>query len=430
MEIIFLGRMKLSRSFHDLLYRQKVIFENTFYMSVLQIFLLLYPLVAYPYLVSVLGRDLYGRFLTAQMLVSYASLIIDFGSNYVCAKHVSTNRSDINKLSEILSNVLFVRFLLFIVCFIIYSSVIFITPLYKSDWLLFLLTYGLTLNELLFPQFLFQGLEKMKQITIISVISKFVFVPLIFVCVRGKEDVVIVPILYLVGFFVNGTISLYYIRSKFHIPFQRPKWTKMKFYIKEARSLFATEMITTIKDKVNYLLIGSYVNMSDVVIYDLGLKLNGFVSKPYFIISSVLFPRVVKVKSNKWIISSILINFVVTVLCWLIFNIFLSDISFFFIHEEIDLIPLRLIMFSPVLMSVSYTIFANGFVALGYNKYVLNSIIITTIAYLVCLAYCFFTNRLDSLFVFVIIALISYTVELLYRLVKLKKILQYNVNRN
>ena len=69
-------------------------------------------LITYPYLVDVLGKELYGVILSAQMLASYASLFIDFGSNFVCAKHVSINREDKNKLSEILSNVLAIRLVL------------------------------------------------------------------------------------------------------------------------------------------------------------------------------------------------------------------------------------------------------------------------------------------------------------------------------
>ena len=94
-----------------------LLIENFSYLAFLQIFLLAYPLITYPYLVDVLGKELYGVILSAQMLASYASLFIDFGSNFVCAKHVSINREDKNKLSEILSNVLAIRLVLFVVFF-------------------------------------------------------------------------------------------------------------------------------------------------------------------------------------------------------------------------------------------------------------------------------------------------------------------------
>lgn len=134
----------------------KVLIENFSYLAFLQVFLLLYPLITYPYLVDVLGKEIYGIVLTAQMLASYASLFIDFGSNFVCAKHVSINRDNKAKLSEILSNVLFVRLVIFIIFFFIYSFVAYIVPSYRSKFLIFILTYAFCANDLLFPQFFFR----------------------------------------------------------------------------------------------------------------------------------------------------------------------------------------------------------------------------------------------------------------------------------
>ena len=38
----------------------KVLIENFSYLAFLQVFLLLYPLITYPYLVDVLGKEIYG----------------------------------------------------------------------------------------------------------------------------------------------------------------------------------------------------------------------------------------------------------------------------------------------------------------------------------------------------------------------------------
>ncbi len=55
----------------------KTIAENFIYITLLQVFLLVAPLITYPYLVKVLGREVYGMVITAQVLVSYFSIVID-----------------------------------------------------------------------------------------------------------------------------------------------------------------------------------------------------------------------------------------------------------------------------------------------------------------------------------------------------------------
>ena len=90
--------------------KNKVLLENMSYLAILEVFILIAPLITYPFLVKSLGMEIYGLVITAQALASYASKIIDFGSNRVCAKHVSINREDKNKLSEIVNSVFFVRY--------------------------------------------------------------------------------------------------------------------------------------------------------------------------------------------------------------------------------------------------------------------------------------------------------------------------------
>ena len=414
------------QKYKEMYKNNKLVLTNLSYMSFLQIFLLLYPLITYPYLIRVLGKELYGVVLTAQMLASYASLFIDFGSNYVCTKHVSICRDDKEKLSEILSNVLSVRFVIFVICFFVYLIIAVVVPTYRDYFWLFLLTYGFTTNELLFPQFFFQGLEKMKLISIISISTKLLMVALIFVLIKSKEDVLLVPVIYSIGFFVGGLISLYLIYCKLNIRIVRPSFKSSMFYVKDSSSIFATDLICAIKDRFSYFLVGSFVGMSEVVVYDLGLKLNGLISKPFTIICTVLFPRIALNRDLRFIKKTILFSFTTTILLVLLTNVFLEDIVMFFLHEKCDMLPLRLFMIAPIILSVSYVIANNFLVAFGFNKYIFYSIVITTSVYIISLIILFIYGHLDNIMSFICIALISIVTEFLYRVIVSNRLIKNN----
>ena len=400
----------------------KTLAENATYVTVLQIFLILAPLITYPYLVRVLGRELYGVVLTAQMLASYASLVINFGSNEVCAKHVSLNRDDKGMLSEVVNSVLCVRGGLFLLSFIIYFIIVMIIPAYREYITLFLLTYLLTLNDVLFPQFFFQGIEKMKFITIISVSTKVFFIALVFLVVRDEGDYLLVPLLYAVGYALGAIISLVIIYKGFGLKFFVPKPERAKIYVKDSSAIFATDIVCTIKDKVNYLLVGSFVGMSEVVIYDLGLKLNSFISKPLNIITTVMLPRFAKSKSITTLKKVIMISFLIALVLVLLVNCFMPLITRFFIGEEIDYLPLRLFLLAPLFLSISVVIYNNLFVAFGYNKYAFYSIVITTIVYVLTLLAFMFAGKLTSVYSFIAISLISYFTEFVYRIIVAAKL--------
>lgn len=400
----------------EFIHKHHVVFTNLSYLSILQLILLTAPLITYPYLVRILGKEVYGMVLTAQMLVSYASLIIDFGSNSVSAKHVALHRDNKAKLSEIVSSVLCVRLALWVLVFFVYIGVVWLIPSYRAYWMLFVLSYGLTVQELLFPQFFFQGIERMKYITITHTIIRLSFIGLVFATVANQTDYLYVPLLYTIGYILGGIVALYIIFQSMGIRFYVPQVRTMFFYVKDASPLLATDLICTIKDKMNYLFVGAFVGMSEVVIYDLGLRLHGLMCKPITILSTVLLPRFAHTKNLHAAKKVVLWSLLIACLLYVVVNLALPYLVDFFIHESIDLLPIRIFLLSPVILSVSVMACYIVFIAMGYNAYVLKSIITTTIVYLIALGIAFMGGYKHELYTYVIVAVVAYTAELIYRL--------------
>ena len=411
--------------------RHKTIVENMSYVTILQVFLMLAPLITYPYLVRILGLETYGWVLTAQMLASYFSIIIDFGSNSVCAKHVALAKDDKKLLSEIVCSVFYIRFALAVLGLVVYIAIVLLVSSYRVHWLLFLLSYGMTLNELLFPQYFYQGIEKMKLIAITNIIIKILFIALIFVVIHTPEDYIYVPIFYAIGYGIAGLIAMFVIFFQMQVPISAPNISAMYKYIKDSFSILATDIVCTIKDKINYLLVGSYVGAESVVIYDLGIKLNNILCQPYNIIKTVLFPRSAQTRNLQKIRRSIIITFALTITCVFITEIFLKPIATFFLGDSaIDLLPIRLLLIAPIILSISVPIATNVCIALGYNKYVFYSILITTCAYLLTLIGIILFGDIHSIYSFIFLALIAYIVELIYRIMALNKISKIERNNH
>lgn len=395
----------------------KVLLENMSYLTALEVFILIAPLITYPYLVRTLGMDMYGMVITAQALASYASKIIDFGSNRVCAKHVSINRDDKNKLSEIVNSVLFVRSSLCVICLLIYMAIVMVVPIYRVHWQLFLLSYGMTLNEVLFPQYFFQGVEKMKYSSLISIGVKILFIAMIFIFVTSREDYCLVPLFYTIGYTIAGMISMYIVYKGMGLSFYVPRKQQMMIYVKDSSAIFATDLICLVKDKLSYFLLGAYSGMSSVVVYDVGLKINTLLAKPVQIISMALFPRSAKTKNIIQLRKIIIFVAALTIFLVIVTNICLPWIVQIFIQEQIDLLPLRLFSLAPIFLSVSSFMASNILVAWGYNKYVLYSIVITTATYVLALIVMLLTHQMGSIYAFVHLALISYFAEFVYRMI-------------
>ena len=396
--------------------------ENVSYITILQMFNVVAPLITYPYLVRVIGRDMYGVFITAQVLVSYISLFVIWGSDSVCAKYISIHRDDKQKLSEIFSSVLVGRTVVWFLGLITFLIIVYLTPTYRESSLIFVLTYGMVFFDVLFPQYLFQGLEKMKYATLVVVIVRLLFIILVFALVKESSDLYLVPLLYSIGYLLGGMASLYIIFCILGLRLTKVSSGNVYSLVKESSPIFASDLITAIKDRFNILLMGGLIGMGNVVVYDLGIKINLLVTKPTEILRIAMFPRAAKDKSIPEVRKTIMVSFLISVLLVAVVNAALPYIVRLFLNEDVDLLPLRLFSLAPLMLSVSVLIAFNVFVAFGYNRYVLNSILITTGCYLLLLISCYFTHHLNTLMIFVLISMVAYLVEFIYRVVMFKKI--------
>lgn len=415
------------RSAWSAMRRNKVIMENFSYITLMQVFLLAAPLLTYPYLTRVLGMELYGLVITASVLAGYATIIVRFGFDAISARHVSINREDKDKLSEIMSSIISIRFVLWFISFLLYVGVVLLIPLYRSHFFLFLYSFGLTLNTLLFPRFFFQGIEKMKYVTIINVLIQLVFVVLTFVVIKGPEDYLYVPLLHTAGYFLGGIVSFYIIYGQFKLRFKIPNRDTASFYFKDALPIFSTDAICTIKDRLNYILLGFCVGMENVVTYDVGSKIMGISLEPTNIINTVIFPKMARDRNDMQFKHVAVIMLVMLSAMVILANIFMHPIVWFLVGKEIDLLPVRLYTLAPLLVGFSGFINQQLIIGRGYNRYVLYSIIITTIAYLVALGVLFFTHHLNTVTAFVGLTVFSYFIELVYRVMVANKILKKKI---
>ena len=101
----------------------KVILTNFSYLFLLQIAGYLFPLLTMPYLARVIGADGFGRIAIASAVIMWIQTISDWGFNYTATRDVAKNRDDKDKVSHILSNVIWAKFILLFLSFIILKPI-------------------------------------------------------------------------------------------------------------------------------------------------------------------------------------------------------------------------------------------------------------------------------------------------------------------
>lgn len=170
----------------------KALASNFEYMMLLQVAGYIFPLLTIPYLARAIGVEGFGKIAFASAVIVWFQTVSDRGFNYTATRDVAQNRENPEKVSEIFSNVLWARILLMTISFGLLLILIATIPLFKENQAVLLISFLLIPGHIMFPEWFFQAMERMKYITLFSLLSKLLFTILVFIFINQKEDYVLV----------------------------------------------------------------------------------------------------------------------------------------------------------------------------------------------------------------------------------------------
>ena len=168
-----------------------VIAKNAGSLYLIQFANIILPLIYLPYLFRVLGPTGYGVVAFGQSLVGYFVIFVDYGFALSATRTISVNRDNVIAVSRTVFSVWIAKGLICIVGFIVLLLLVMTVPKLHEITLLLFILYGTVIGNVLFPIWLFQGMEKMVAISVINLIMRLIVGVGIFALVRRPEDYIL-----------------------------------------------------------------------------------------------------------------------------------------------------------------------------------------------------------------------------------------------
>ncbi len=195
---------------------------------------ILSPLLIMPYIILKCGEEGLGKVGVGMSLALIINGIVDYGSYINGVKEISLNRENKIALEANFKAIYLSKLILLIITLSVASILILTIPFFEQDKSLYFLSFIIVVGQFINPIWFFQGIENFKWISIVNVISKVIYILLVFAFITEKEDYVYANLFLGVGAILGNSIGLYWLVSKY-------SFQMLKFEIQPAIAILKNE---------------------------------------------------------------------------------------------------------------------------------------------------------------------------------------------
>ena len=279
-----------------------ILIKNTSYLYLLTVSTQLLNVIYIPYITRVFGPERYGMISLALSIMAYLQLTLDMGFILSATSSVSEHENDIAYLSKLFSIItvykafagLLLISLLTVICYSVEAlkGVGHLVTLYGIAYLL---------NAFL-PDYIYRGKQKMKNITLRTILVKLIFTVLVFVLVKNREDYIKLPLLLMIGNAIALLISYIDLRINFGIGFRGFSFYELKYEVKKAFPFYVSRIASTCYQALNTIMIGFiYPGQAEVGYYGSADKMAMLVKTASSPIADSIYPYMLKEKNYRLI---------------------------------------------------------------------------------------------------------------------------------
>jgi polysaccharide transporter, PST family len=231
------------------------------------------PLINVPYLLRVIGPEHYGLIAFSQAVMMYFVTLNDYGFNLSATRELAVRRDDPALRSELYSAVMTIKASLCLASFLILCALIHFVPRFHNNSSVFFASFGIVVGTMMFPQWFFQGIEKMYWISVVNLTSNLVFTIGIYLLVHHSSDYLIAAIVQAAGKLLAGLLGVIILFSTEHVKLSVPTIAQLRHRFVDGWYLFMSTAAATLYTSSNAVVLGLVCGMTQVGYFSAAYKI-------------------------------------------------------------------------------------------------------------------------------------------------------------
>lgn len=215
------------------------VFSNGVYLYVLQMFNMIVPLLTLPYITRILGDSQYGVFSKMLNYVTYCQTIVEYGFTLAGARKITLCNS-IEERNKIFSSITYSKILLTLISYSVVIVLTFTIAKNTTQKICMLILALMLVAETFTQTWIFQGMQYMRPIMLVSVISRSISTVCMFIFVKSADHLLLYASLYVSANLIAALFGTTIVMKKFQIKFTYINKGELFFTLKDGWPLFTT----------------------------------------------------------------------------------------------------------------------------------------------------------------------------------------------
>lgn len=253
------------------------------------------PLLVWPYLMRTLGAENFGHIGFAMAVNQYLMLLVDFGFNFSATKQIALVQKNQNSVNRLFSETFAAKLLLLAGAFALLLIIVSI-PNFRIYAKVSVILFSMVICNALTFVWLFQGLGKIRIVSVINCVSKIAILPLTFIFVHTANDTLLAA--YILGgvYIVSSILSIAVARRQHLASFVKIKCSAVKATLKDSFPIFISNAASSIYAMLFVVILGYFATPDEVGKYAAAEKMMRMACYAVWLpVSQAFFPKICQV---------------------------------------------------------------------------------------------------------------------------------------
>ena len=263
--------------------------KNIILNAILTVSNVLFPLITFQYVSTILGTDGYGIVDSVTSTVMYFAMFAQLGIPAYGIRACAKVRDNKEELTRTVHELFFINFIITTIVYVAFFLSVAFIPKFSDEKELFIIVGSMMFFNLIGVEHLYRGLEQYQYITKRAILFKVIAIVAMVILIRSREDYVLYGAITIIANYASYILN--FVHARHYISFKPVGGYNVKRHLSAVGIFFAMACATTIYLNLDKVMLWFMTTETDEAYYGASVKIKTVLVTLVTSLGNVILPR-------------------------------------------------------------------------------------------------------------------------------------------